>query len=565
MDHTSTPPYASVERPAPRRDGTHALLFATVAAGGGGPAAALPWEGGTVLSRMIDQLASLGVDSVDVVTRPGFEAALEPVAPVITSESVAQDLGLVAAEALQPSTAPLVVAMADVLTHREALAGLLADPRLQTGILATGRGHGWPFTPVTRVRRARVVAAGSAFHSVEEPGQRFLGVLKVAAADRPVLADAARRLAEADLPPLGPGWDENVIADLEQAQSAVAVGHEPEVPEDTVVPRPSAELDAEIERRRYAAKDDTAALLLVGLVRSNVAVGNAFVRELFWARPLTHSDIETAREEITDYDEDKALLDSAVKAADGFFTTFFVSPYSRYIARWAARRGLGPNQVTAFSMLLGVLAAAGFATGERWGLVAGAVLLQAAFTFDCVDGQLARYTRTFTKFGAWLDSIFDRAKEYVVYAGLAIGASAAGEPAWLLAGAAITLQTARHTMEFSWAASMHQEIAVIDHPPLSEPRDAPPRPAPSVAARKGAPARRSLLRRIVSAWTALDKNPRALWFKRIVAFPIGERFAVISLMAALTTPRTTFVVVLVCGGLAGLYSVTGRVLRSIAR
>ena len=35
-----------------------------------------------------------------------------------------------------------------------------------------------------------------------------------------------------------------------------------------------------------------------------------------------------------------------------------------------------------------------FATGERWGLVAGAVLLQIAFTIDCVDGQLARYTRT---------------------------------------------------------------------------------------------------------------------------------------------------------------------------
>ena len=50
-------------------------------------------------------------------------------------------------------------------------------------------------------------------------------------------------------------------------------------------------------------------------------------------------------------------------------------------------------------------------------MVAGAVLLQLAFTFDCVDGQLARYTRQFSKLGAWLDSIFDRTKEYVVFAG----------------------------------------------------------------------------------------------------------------------------------------------------
>src|SRR5213076_1711230 len=112
----------------------------------------------------------------------------------------------------------------------------------------------------------------------------------------------------------------------------------------------------------------------------------------------------------------------------GFFTTFFVSPYSKYIARWAARRGLTPNFVTSVSMAVGVVAAACFALGSRAGLVAGAVLLQAAFTLDCVDGQLARYTRTFSKFGAWLDSIFDRTKEYAWFAGLAIGSTHAGDP-----------------------------------------------------------------------------------------------------------------------------------------
>ena len=100
-------------------------------------------------------------------------------------------------------------------------------------------------------------------------------------------------------------------------------------------------------------------------------------------------------------------------------------------------------------MLVGVLAAVAFATGDRWGLVLGAVLLQAAFTLDCVDGQLARYTRTFTPLGAWLDSIFDRGKEYVVYAGLAIGA---GDDVWLLAAAALALQTVRHAGDFAFNA-----------------------------------------------------------------------------------------------------------------
>jgi phosphatidylglycerophosphate synthase len=423
------------------------------------------------------------------------------------------------------------------------------------------------------------VSAASPLHSVKDPTARFLGVIKVAPGERAALADAAGRVAAVGIEP-GPGWEENVVGDLRRAQADIAAGREPDIPDGTVVPPPSVELDAEIERRRVAALEDATAPLLVGLVRANAMIGAAAARELFWERPLTRAQAERAAMEIQRYDEDKALLDSAVKGADGFFTTFFVSPYSRYIARWAARRGLTPNQVTVFSMFLGVLAAAGFATGERWGLIAGAVLLQAAFTFDCVDGQLARYTRTFSKFGAWLDSVFDRAKEYAAFAGLAIGAAAAGDPAWLLAGAAITLQTARHTMEFAWAATMHAQMGAIQHPPLDEPRDdamlraeaAAERRAKAQATARAAPAPaapsasgpRRLLRRAVSAWTALDKNPRAMWFKRIVAFPIGERFAVISLMAALTTPRTTLIVVLAIGSAAALYSITGRVLRSIA-
>ncbi len=166
------------------------------------------------------------------------------------------------------------------------------------------------------------------------------------------------------------------------------------------------------------------------------------------------------------------LLESAVKGSDGFFTTFFVSPYSRYIARWCAHRGFTPNQVTTVSLFIGALAAAGFATGERWGLVAGAILLQAAFTTDCVDGQLARYTRTFSKLGAWLDSIFDRSKEYMAFAGLAIGASRTGDPVWLLACSVLTMQTVRHLSDFSFGAGQTKVVSSTEQPPLEQPRDA---------------------------------------------------------------------------------------------
>jgi phosphatidylglycerophosphate synthase len=261
-------------------------------------------------------------------------------------------------------------------------------------------------------------------------------------------------------------------------------------------------------------------------------------------------------------------MNAAVKETDGFFTTFFVSPYSRYIARWAARRRLTPNQVTLFSMFLGLLTAAGFATGERWGLIAGAILLQAAFTFDCVDGQLARYTRQFSKLGAWLDSVFDRAKEYVAFAGLAIGAARTGDPVWVLACAAITLQTVRHTSDFSYMAVQHKAITVTPQTPIEQPLD---HAGVAAAARRRAreegkappPAKRPLATRILLAWQRLDRARALRWVKRMAAFPIGERFAVISLTAALWNARVTFIALLAWGGLAVAYTQTGRVLRSI--
>ena len=236
-------------------------------------------------------------------------------------------------------------------------------------------------------------------------------------------------------------------------------------------------------------RDDAAALLLVGLVRGGAQLSGSHLRAAVLDAPAV-APRPPPRPSATSrsIDEDRVLLDSAVKGADGFFTTFFVSPYSKYIARWAARRGFTPNQVTTVSVLIGVLAAAAFATGERWGLVAGAVLLQLAFTTDCVDGQLARYTRTFSKLGAWLDSVFDRTKEYLAFAGLAIGASRMGDPVWLLACAAITLQTVRHMADFSFGGSQREAIGATPQPPVEQALDAA---GAAAEARRAAGARRA--------------------------------------------------------------------------
>jgi hypothetical protein len=533
---------------------------------------------------------------------------------VRASDTPADDLRAVA-ELARATRGALLVVHGDIVVHGEALRGLIVHPTEGTVVLTGSRTRPTAFRGQTR--RGRMLSVASPYHTVHGANATFLGVLRAAPADLQTLADAAERLASLVAAVPEP-WEEEIERKAERwrlasARSASAAALERDAaaasdehpaanefadPDDTDDAEADDADDADdadesddvddtadaagltlsepdeawVRTRIAAGRDDAVALALLGLVRGGARVSTVYPRRLIWARPLTPEAAGRLTARIDDSDEDQLLLDSAVKSGDGFFTTFFVSPYSKYIARWAARRGLTPNQVTTVSFVLGLLAAGAFAVGERWGLVAGAVLLQLAFTTDCVDGQLARYTRTFSSFGAWLDSVFDRAKEYVAFAGLAVGASRAGDPVWLLACAAITLQTVRHMSDFAYMNVRTQALAVTPQPPLEQVFDSAGAAAQARRARAeaaiaaGAPVsvpKPAGAVRALAAWRSLDHLRAVRWLKRMVAFPIGERFAVISITAALFTPRVTFVALLAWGALAFAYMNAGRVLRSL--
>jgi phosphatidylglycerophosphate synthase len=431
--------------------GPTALLFATAAAAEGGPAALLEAAGTTFVGRLLQQLASLGVAGRWVVTRPEWQPALESAlagrgtdVEVIASEDLRGDLREAAALARR-IPGPLVVGDAHVLTHGEALAQLVGDPRVTTGVL------------------------------VPESTEFSVGLLRIDRNDLGRLVAGAGELGQ-------------------------------------------------LEIDRSAGKANAApALLLAGLVRGGAEVASREVGRFFWAAPLSREAAGVAASELTRHDEERARLDSAVKADDSPFTTFLVSPYSKYLARFAARRGWSPDAVTMLSLAIGVAAAASFAAGSRASLIAGALLLQLSFTADCVDGQLARYARRFSRLGSWLDTVADRAKEYLVYAGLALGATRGfDDDVWLLAASALALQTIRHISDFAW---------VVDRPEAGAPAGA------------------------------------AGWIRRVnqvVRLPIGERLALISLTAAVASPRVTFVALLAWGGVGAAFAFAVRVVLSFA-
>ncbi|MER5648618.1 CDP-alcohol phosphatidyltransferase family protein [Streptosporangium sp. NPDC002524] len=388
-----------------------AVVLATTESSG------LRCPGGTLLDRLTGQLATLPVRDVHVVARSSDIIHAPGGTHMIGTEGsrgLADDLRRIAKVA-RSSIGPVLVVAGDLVAHTEALAMLVEHPARDTAALVGGAGGvPGPARPPVRTDGRSVVAAGTSFHEAGETDGTFRGALQIGVSDLAGFAETTETLAElAETGAFGP-------------------------------------MDG----------GEAPGLLLVGLVRSGVPVRAARLGRLHADRMTGQADADAAVPRLAEVDEREARLDAAVKTNDGFFATYGVSSWSRHLVKAVAALGLTPNAVTGISVGFAMLAAIWFSVGTRPGLIAGAVLLYLSFVLDCVDGQLARYTRTFSPLGAWLDATFDRVKEYAVYLGLAIGYAAGLDIAgggpdgiWALAVSAMILQMLRHMIDFSYAGA----------------------------------------------------------------------------------------------------------------
>ncbi|WP_436837864.1 DUF5941 domain-containing protein [Micromonospora rifamycinica] len=447
----------------------------------GAPAAGLPTGTGAPLAdRLAGQLRGAGAERVHTVAGLAELAAL-----------------------VDTVTGPVLVTGADLVAHTAVLRHLATSPVGPTVALvltdppAAGR-------TVVREERGQVVDAGP---ELPDATGVFGGALRVGADDLPALAAAARA-----------------------AHAPVAARVSPGVVAGDATGTPTAGSAVD---RLFAAFTDLGTLTFAHRVRLLVA-----------HRVTDPAGLAAAEAALAGVDEDRAELRLSVKERDDFFTTYFVSTWSPYVTKACARLGLTPTGVTMVSVLFAVVAAVLFGVGGRAALVAGGVLLYLGFVLDCVDGQLARYTRHFSAWGGWLDTMADRAKEYLVYAGLGYGATHAGfRYGWALAIAAMTLQTVRH-MTDAWYGVLHDEAAR--------------RPRPVTPAAGGIGGKLNAASTRVQA----DTGSVSYWLKRTVVFPIGERWALIAVTAALFGPLVSLVSVLVWGVLAFGYTGALRTLRA---
>ena len=151
-------------------------------------------------------------------------------------------------------------------------------------------------------------------------------------------------------------------------------------------------------------------------------------------------------------------LRAASRGNDGVFSTLAIRPLSRRLTAYGLGRDWSPNVVTAVSLALGLAACAAVATGLWWAWLLGAVLLQASLVVDCVDGEIARFTRRSNPLGGWLDAVSDRVKEFTMVAALAWVAARRGSDLWWLAVLVLAVLAVRHVEDHAFAMRRRAQL-----------------------------------------------------------------------------------------------------------
>ena len=103
---------------------------------------------------------------------------------------------------------------------------------------------------------------------------------------------------------------------------------------------------------------------------------------------------------------------------------YLIHPLASRLVPMFARLHITPNAVSIVGMLFGILSA--FAYYRYWDpgfAITGFALMVAWHVMDGADGQLARYTQSYSYLGKMLDGIADNVTFAAVYAAIAVAAS----------------------------------------------------------------------------------------------------------------------------------------------
>ena len=272
-------------------------------------------------------------------------------------------------------------------------------------------------------------------------------------------------------------------------------------------------------------------LILLLLVRNAVSITPVGIGKAPWRNP--HRGEAEALSPLSPSAEKRLKLTLANRSNDGFFSVLVLRRLSKPITAFSVRFGISPNLITFVSLVIGFYAAYLFTQREY---LIGAILFQLSLIVDCSDGEVARYTRKFSNFGRWFDASTDRVKEYTVYAALAYSAP---ESMWPWAIALMALQTFRHLSDYTYSAISSAREGGLVKRDIHDEDDGFSSPQ----------------------WKG--ESEFKYWVKKILNFPIGERWLAISVLAAIGGGEWVFPGMLFFGSISLTYAWLTRIRRTL--
>ncbi len=114
------------------------------------------------------------------------------------------------------------------------------------------------------------------------------------------------------------------------------------------------------------------------------------------------------------------IIRNLTKPTDGWASRYLNRPISTRISRVMVYTGITPNQFTFITGLIAFIPVYFVLKGGYWNWLIGAAIYHLASVLDGVDGEIARMKMLHSKFGQWLDTIFDFASMVAVLIALVI-------------------------------------------------------------------------------------------------------------------------------------------------
>lgn len=159
-------------------------------------------------------------------------------------------------------------------------------------------------------------------------------------------------------------------------------------------------------------------------------------RTIFLANILGGLILINRKEFVADLSKKTNWQDTLIYFSASYLISNRISPYLSF---HFIQKKVKPNTITLYMIISGIIGGILFMLPNLWLKLLGTIFIHLWFILDCSDGEVARYTKTFSKFGSELDFLAHMIDHPFFCVGIALSLIQLNRyPLWLVLGIVFT-------------------------------------------------------------------------------------------------------------------------------